>query len=77
LARRSRTPFSWRACLQTRIAGARLDTISAEYGVSRDTIWRHMGNHVSEDLRAEYLAAVPMKDLTARAAVEGVSVLVR
>ena len=60
---------------QTRIAGASLDTISAKYGVSRDAIWRHMGKHVSEDLRAEYLAAVPMKYLAAKAAVEGVSVL--
>jgi hypothetical protein len=54
---------------QTRIAGASLDTIAAKYNVSRDAIWRHMGKHVSEDLRAEYLAAVPMKDLAAKAAV--------
>jgi hypothetical protein len=60
---------------QTRIAGASLDTIAAKYGVSRDSIWRHMGKHVSEDLRAEYLAAVPMKELAAKAATEGVSVL--
>jgi hypothetical protein len=60
---------------QTRIAGASLDTIAAKYNVSRDAIWRHMGKHVSEDLRAEYLAAVPMKDLAAKAAAEGVSVL--
>jgi hypothetical protein len=60
---------------QTRIAGASLDTIAAKYKVSRDSVWRHMKMHVSEDLRAEYLAAVPMKDLAAKAAEEGVSVL--
>jgi hypothetical protein len=60
---------------QTRIAGASLDTIAAKYNVSRDAIWRHMGKHVSEDLRAEYLANVPMKELAAKAATEGVSVL--
>jgi hypothetical protein len=59
----------------TRIAGASLDTIAAKYNVSRDAIHRHMRNHVPEDLRAEYLAAVPMKDLAAKAAEEGVSVL--
>jgi hypothetical protein len=59
----------------TRIAGASLDTIAAKYTVSRDAIWRHMGKHVSEDLRAEYLAAVPLKELAAKAAAEGVSVL--
>jgi len=60
---------------QTRIAGASLDTIAAKYNVSRDAIWRHMGKHVSEDLRAEYLAGIPMKDLAEKAATEGVSVL--
>jgi hypothetical protein len=59
----------------TRIAGASLDTISAKYKVSRDSIWRHMSKHVSDDLRAEYLAAIPLKELAERAAVEGVSVL--
>jgi hypothetical protein len=60
---------------QTRIAGASLDTIAAKYNVSRDAIWRHMGKHVSEDLRAEYLAGIPMKELAEKAATEGVSVL--
>jgi hypothetical protein len=60
---------------QTRIAGASLDTIAAKYGVSRDAIWRHMSKHVSEDLRAEYLAGIPLKELAEKAASEGVSVL--
>jgi hypothetical protein len=60
---------------QTRIAGASLDSIAAKYGVSRDSIFRHMRAHVSEDLRAEYLAAVPLKELAEKAAAEGMSVL--
>src|ERR1700724_1249556 len=60
---------------QTRIAGASLDTIAAKYNVSRDSIWRHMSKPVSEDLRAEYLAGIPMKELAEKAATEGVSVL--
>jgi hypothetical protein len=44
---------------QTRIAGASLDSISAKYGVSRDFVFRHMRTHVSEDLKAEYLADPP------------------
>jgi hypothetical protein len=59
----------------TRIAGASLDTISAKYGVSRDAVHRHMANHVDDDVRAEYLAAVPLKELAAKAAAEGLSVL--
>ena len=59
---------------QTRLAGASLDAISAKY-LSRDSIFRHMRAHVSEDLRAEYLAAVPLKELAEKAAAEGISVL--
>jgi hypothetical protein len=58
-----------------RIAGASLDTISSKYGVSRDSIFRHMRAHVPDDLRAEYLAAVPLKELAEKAATEGISVL--
>jgi hypothetical protein len=60
---------------QTRIAGASLDSIGAKYGVSRDSVFRHMRAHVPEDLRAEYLASVPVKELAAKAAAEGMSVL--
>jgi hypothetical protein len=58
-----------------RIVGCSLDTISAKYGVSRDSVFRHMRAHVSEDLRAEYLAAVPLAELAQKAASEGLSVL--
>jgi hypothetical protein len=59
----------------TRIAGASLDNVSAKYNVSRDAIFRHMRAHVPEGLRAEYLAAVPLKELAEKAAAEGCSVL--
>jgi hypothetical protein len=60
---------------QERIVGCSLDTISAKYHVSRDSIFRHMRAHVSEDLRAEYLAAVPLAELAAKATAENMSVL--
>jgi hypothetical protein len=60
---------------QTRVAGASLDTIAAKYQVSRDSLHRHMHRHVSEDLRAEYLAGVPIRELAKRAGEEGLSVL--
>jgi hypothetical protein len=60
---------------QTRIAGASLDNIATRYNVSRDAIWRHMGRHVSDDQRADYLAGIPMKEVAEKAATEGVSVL--
>jgi len=58
-----------------RVAGCSLDTIAAKHDISRDAVHRHMRNHVDESARADYLAAVPMKDLAAKAAEEGVSVL--
>jgi hypothetical protein len=38
-----------------RIAGASLDNISSKYNVSRGAVFRA---HVSEDLKAEYLAVL-------------------
>jgi hypothetical protein len=58
----------------TRIAGASLDNISAKYGVSRDAVHRHM-KHVPEDVRLQYIADIPVKELAQRAATEGVSLL--
>jgi hypothetical protein len=59
----------------TRIAGASLDSIAARYAIGRDALWRHMARHVPEDIRAQYLADVPVKELAARASAEGLSVL--
>jgi hypothetical protein len=58
-----------------RVAGCSLDTIAAKHGISRDGVHRHMRNHVDDSARADYLAAVPMTDLAAKAAEEGISVL--
>jgi hypothetical protein len=60
---------------QTRVAGASLDNIARKFEVSRDAVHRHMTNHVSEDLRAEYLSGVPIAELAQKAASEGLSVL--
>jgi hypothetical protein len=60
------------------VSGASLNVIAARFKVSRDCVWRHCrssGGHISSDMRAEYLAAVPMSELAAKAAAEGVSVL--
>jgi hypothetical protein len=58
-----------------RVAGCSLDTLSAKYSVSRDAIWRHFRNHLSDEQRADILASVPMSELAAKAAAEGTSVL--
>jgi hypothetical protein len=58
-----------------RVAGATLDHLAAKHNISRDAIWRHFKNHVDDAARADYLAAIPMKDLAAKAAEEGISVL--
>jgi hypothetical protein len=57
------------------VAGASLNAISAKYGVSRDSVHRHMKRHLSEEARASYLADIPMSELAEKAAAEGTSVL--
>jgi hypothetical protein len=59
----------------TRVSGASLDSIAAKHGISRDALHRHCKNHLSDDLRAEYLAAVPLRELAEKAAAEGLTVL--
>jgi hypothetical protein len=58
-----------------RLAGAGLGAIAAQFDISRDSVFRHMRDHVSEDDRAAMLADVPLQELLARAADEGVSLL--
>jgi hypothetical protein len=58
-----------------RIAGVGLDKIAGQFAVSRDAVWRHMGKHLSEADKAAYLAEVPLSEMLARAADEGVSLL--
>jgi len=60
---------------QARVVGCSLDAISAKYGVSRDALHRHCKNHLSDDLRSEYLAQVPLRELAEKAAAEGLTVL--
>jgi len=50
----------------TRIAGASLDSIAAKFSIGRDALWRHMARHVSEDLKAQYIADVPVKGRVAK-----------
>lgn len=58
-----------------RIAGVGLDKLAEQFAVSRDAVWRHMGKHLSEADRAAYLDDVPIAEMLARAADEGVSLL--
>jgi hypothetical protein len=58
-----------------KVSGASLDSLALTFKVSRDAIWRHCNNHVTDAARVDYLAAIPMKDLAEKAAAEGVSVL--
>jgi hypothetical protein len=58
-----------------KVSGASLDNIAATFKISRDAVHRHCLNHLTDADRADYLAAVPMKDLAEKAAVEGMSVL--
>jgi hypothetical protein len=60
---------------QGRVAGVSLDALSRKFGPSRDSIFRHCRDHLSEDQRAMYVLETPLKDLAARASEEGVSVL--
>jgi hypothetical protein len=57
------------------VSGASLDSIAAQFKVSRDAVWRHCQKHLTDNDRSEYLAAVPLKELAEKAAVEGMSVL--
>ena len=58
-----------------RVGGVGLDAIAEQYDISRDSVWRHMKDHVTEADKAAYLADVPLQEMLARAADEGVSLL--
>jgi hypothetical protein len=59
----------------SRVAGVSLDNLAKKFGCGRDSIHRHMHDHVSEDQRSQYILEVPLQDLAKAAADEGVSVL--
>ena len=58
-----------------RLSGVSLDNLAQAFGTSRDTIFRHMRDHVSAAAKAAYLADIPVHELVARAADEGVSLI--
>jgi hypothetical protein len=59
-----------------RLAGVGIEALLAQFdGLSRDSIYRHMRDHVTQDDKAAYLADIPLQELLARAADEGVSLL--
>src|SRR6266849_5079886 len=58
-----------------RVSGVSLDSIAESFGVQRNAVWRHMGNHVTDADRAIYLADVDLKGLAERANAESLSLL--
>jgi hypothetical protein len=59
----------------TRLAGASLDNVAKKYACSRDALHRHMTNHVDDEIKAERLAGIPLKELAELATSEGLTVL--
>jgi hypothetical protein len=71
-----RLPRATRARIEiARLGGVGLDQLAAEFGVHRDAIWRHMRDHVTDADKAAYLVDVPLQEMVARAADEGVSLI--
>lgn len=65
----------WRIEL-LRAGGASLDSLATKFKVDRDSIWRHWNRHVTDEMKAGYLAGpVQLQDLAAKAADTGGSVL--
>src|SRR5580658_1403267 len=62
------------------VAGCSLEAIAVKYSkpehaLHRASVHRHCRDHLDEAARASYLADVPIQELTARAAKEGVTLL--
>ena len=58
-----------------RVAGLSLDALAAKFNISRDSIFRHMSNHVSAETRAAYVFDAPVAEMASRAAAEQVTLL--
>ncbi|MGD0183767.1 MAG: hypothetical protein ABSC25_00790 [Roseiarcus sp.] len=59
-----------------RASGASLDSLARKFKLHRDAIWRHWKDHVSADLKMQYLAGpATIAELKERAAKEGGSIL--
>jgi hypothetical protein len=59
-----------------RASGASLDSLARKFKIHRDALWRHWKDHVSQDLKIQYLAgSATIAELKDRAALEGGSIL--
>jgi hypothetical protein len=55
----------------SRVGGSSLDVIATQFEISRDSVWRHFKNHVSDRRRAELMAGpARVHDLANSAAAE-------
>jgi hypothetical protein len=58
-----------------RLVGVHLKDCAREFGLSIPAISRHMRYHVDDEVKAELLADVPLREIAERAAKEGMSLL--
>jgi hypothetical protein len=59
-----------------RASGASLESLARKFKVHKDAVWRHWKEHVSADLKVQYLAGPAMiAELKERAVAEGGSIL--
>ena len=59
-----------------RCSGASLDSLAKKFGVSRDSVFRHMRSHCTPEMKTSYLAGpATIAELKERAAQEGGSIL--
>jgi hypothetical protein len=59
-----------------RASGASLESLARKFKVHKDAIWRHWRDHVSADLKVQYLAGpATIAELKERAVAEGGSIL--
>jgi hypothetical protein len=59
-----------------RASGASLDSLARKFKIHRDALWRHWKDHVSPDLKVQYLAGpATIAELKERAVEEGGSIL--
>jgi hypothetical protein len=59
-----------------RASGASLESLARKFKVHKDAVWRHWKDHVSVDLKVQYLAGpATIAELKERAVAEGGSIL--
>ena len=59
-----------------RASGVSLESLAKKFRVHKDALWRHWKDHVSPDLKIQYLAGpATIAELKERAALEGGSIL--